>query len=55
MLALTIYISFAGALVLAMLPEASAPVARTIALAVALSGLAVALIGDAVWRADLAT
>ena len=45
MLALTIYISFAGALVLAMLPKASAPVARILALAVALSGLAVALIG----------
>jgi len=45
MLALTIYISFAGALVLAMLPRASATVARVFALAVALSGLAVALAG----------
>jgi NADH-quinone oxidoreductase subunit M len=42
MLAYTIYISFAGALLLALLPKAGAAIARAIALLVALGGLALA-------------
>ncbi len=45
MLAYTIYLSFAGALVLALWPRAWNAGARVFALVVALSGLAVALIG----------
>jgi NADH-quinone oxidoreductase subunit M len=45
MLAYTIYLSFAGALVLALLPKAAAPFTRVFALLVALGGLAVALVG----------
>jgi len=45
MLALTIYLSFAGALVLALWPKGWARAARIFALIVALSGLAVGLIG----------
>ena len=45
MLAYTIYLSFAGALVLALMPRASAMVARVLSLLVALGGLAVALSG----------
>ncbi len=45
MLAYTIYLSFAGALLLALLPKASGAAARAIALITALAGLAVALAG----------
>ena len=45
MLAWTIYISFAGALVLALLPQCSAAVARWLALAVAVTGFALAVVG----------
>jgi NADH-quinone oxidoreductase subunit M len=47
MLAYTIYISFAGALLLALLPRASSRVARCIALAAAICGLVVAVVGMA--------
>ena len=47
MLAYTIYLSFAGALVLALLPRAAAKFARIFALLVAVAGLAVALAGFA--------
>jgi len=45
MLALTIYLSFAGALLLALLPKASGAVARAVALVTALAGLAIAITG----------
>ncbi|WP_348260770.1 NADH-quinone oxidoreductase subunit M [Telmatobacter sp. DSM 110680] len=45
MLAWTIYISFAGALVLALLPKGNAALARWIALAVAVTGFAIAVAG----------
>src|ERR1017187_9715429 len=45
MLAYTIYLSFAGALGLAVMPRASAGLVRIFALLVAVSGLAVALAG----------
>ena len=45
MLALTIYLSFTGALTLALLPRASASLVRAFALSVALCGLGVALAG----------
>ncbi len=47
MLAWTIYISFAGALVLALLPKGNAALARWIALVVAVAGLAIAVAGFA--------
>ncbi len=47
MLAWTIYISFAGALVLALLPKGNATLARWFALAVAVAGLAIAVAGFA--------
>ena len=47
MLAWTIYISFAGALVLALLPKGNAALARWIALAVAVTGFAIAVAGFA--------
>src|SRR5690348_16477392 len=47
MLAWTIYISFAGALVLALLPKGQAALARWIALAVAVTGFAIAIAGFA--------
>ena len=47
MLAWTIYISFAGALVLALLPKGNAALARWFALAVAVAGLAIAVAGFA--------
>lgn len=47
MLAWTIYISFAGALVLALLPNGNAALARWFALAVAAAGLAIAIAGFA--------
>jgi NADH-quinone oxidoreductase subunit M len=47
MLAWTIYISFAGALVLALLPKGNAALARWFALAVAAAGLAIAIAGFA--------
>ena len=47
MLAWTIYISFAGALVLALLPKGSAALARWFALAVAVTGFAIAIAGFA--------
>jgi len=45
MLAWTIYLSFAGALVLALLPSGKAALARWVALAVAVAGLALAVQG----------
>ena len=45
MLAWTIYLSFAGALVLAILPKSKPSLARWLALAVAVGGLAVAVVG----------
>jgi NADH-quinone oxidoreductase subunit M len=45
MLAWTIYLSFAGALVLALLPKGKPAVARWLALAVAVAGLALAVTG----------
>jgi NADH-quinone oxidoreductase subunit M len=47
MLAWTIYISFAGALVLALLPKGNAALARWIALAVAVTGFGIAVAGFA--------
>jgi NADH-quinone oxidoreductase subunit M len=47
MLAWTIYISFAGALVLALLPKGQAALARWLALAVAVTGFAIAVVGFA--------
>ena len=47
MLAWTIYLSFAGALVLALLPKGKNALARWLALAVAVAGLAVAVAGFA--------
>jgi NADH-quinone oxidoreductase subunit M len=47
MLAWTIYISFAGALVLALLPKGNAALARWFALAVAVTGFAIAIAGFA--------
>ncbi len=47
MLAWTIYISFAGALVLALLPKGNAAVARWFALTVAVTGFAIAVVGFA--------
>jgi NADH-quinone oxidoreductase subunit M len=47
MLAWTIYISFAGALVLALLPKGNAALARWLALAIAVAGLAIAIAGFA--------
>src|SRR5579859_4498144 len=47
MLAWTIYISFAGALVLALLPKGNAALARWLALAVAVTGLVIAVAGFA--------
>src|SRR5579859_1076793 len=47
MLAWTIYISFAGALVLALLPKGNAALARWSALAVAVTGFAIAIAGFA--------
>ena len=47
MLAWTIYISFAGALVLALLPKGNAALARWFALAVAVTGFAIAVAGFA--------
>ena len=47
MLAWTIYISFAGALVLALLPKSNAALARWFALAVAATGFAIAIAGFA--------
>ena len=47
MLAWTIYISFAGALVLALLPKGNAALARWVALAVAAAGFAIAIAGFA--------
>ena len=47
MLAWTIYISFAGALVLALLPKGNAALARWFALAVAAAGFAIAMAGFA--------
>ena len=47
MLAWTIYISFAGALVLALLPKGNAALARWFALAVAVAGFAIAVAGFA--------
>src|ERR1039457_2780932 len=45
MLAWTIYLSFAGALVEALLPKGNAALARWLALAVAVAGLALAVAG----------
>ena len=45
MLAWTIYISFAGALVLALLPKGNAALARWLALAVAVTGFAIGIAG----------
>ena len=45
MLALTIYISFAGALLLALMPKATPALARAVALVTALAGFSVALLG----------
>ena len=45
MLAWTIYISFAGALVLALMPRGNAALARAIALVVAAAGFAIAISG----------
>ncbi|MGA9586014.1 MAG: NADH-quinone oxidoreductase subunit M, partial [Terracidiphilus sp.] len=45
MLAWTIYISFAGALVLALLPKGSSAFARWFALAVSVTGFAIAVAG----------
>jgi NADH-quinone oxidoreductase subunit M len=47
MLAWTIYISFAGALVLALMPKGNAALARWFALAVAVTGFAIAVAGFA--------
>lgn len=47
MLAWTIYISFAGALVLALLPKGNAALARWLALAVAVTGFGIAVAGFA--------
>src|SRR6516165_9737130 len=47
MLAWTIYISFAGALVLALLPKGNAALARWFALAIAAAGFAIAIAGFA--------
>ncbi|HZB88932.1 MAG TPA: NADH-quinone oxidoreductase subunit M, partial [Terracidiphilus sp.] len=47
MLAWTIYLSFAGALLEALLPKRSAALARGFALAVAVAGLALAVLGFA--------
>jgi NADH-quinone oxidoreductase subunit M len=47
MLAWTIYISFAGALVLALLPKGNAALARWLALAVAVTGFAIGVAGFA--------
>jgi len=47
MLAWTIYISFAGALVLALMPKGNAALARVIALVVAVAGFAIAIAGFA--------
>ena len=47
MLAWTIYLSFAGALVLALLPKGNAALARWLALAVAVTGFAIAIAGFA--------
>jgi NADH-quinone oxidoreductase subunit M len=47
MLAWTIYLSFAGALVLALLPKGKNGLARWLALSVAVAGLAVAVAGFA--------
>lgn len=47
MLAWTIYISFAGALVLALLPKGNAALARWVALVVAAAGFAIAIAGFA--------
>ena len=45
MLAWTIYLSFAGALVLALVPKGKPALARWLALAVAVAGLALAVAG----------
>ena len=45
MLAWTIYLSFAGALMQALLPKGNAALARWLALAVAVAGLALAVLG----------
>jgi NADH-quinone oxidoreductase subunit M len=47
MLAWTIYISFAGALVLALMPKGNAALARVIALVIAAAGFAIAIAGFA--------
>src|SRR6266568_1652425 len=47
MLAWTIYLSFAGALLQALLPKGNATLARWLALAVAVAGLAIAVLGFA--------
>src|SRR6266568_128179 len=47
MLAWTIYLSFAGALILALLPKGSSTLARWLALAVSVAGLAVGVLGFA--------
>jgi NADH-quinone oxidoreductase subunit M len=47
MLAWTIYLSFAGALIEALLPKAKSALARAVALVVALAGLAIAITGFA--------
>ena len=47
MLAWTIYLSFAGALVLALLPRGNAALARWFALFVSVVGLAIAAVGFA--------
>ena len=45
MLAWTIYLSFAGALLLALLPKGNHALARWLALAIAVGGLAVGVVG----------
>ena len=49
MLAWTIYISFAGALVAALLPKGKPELARWFALCVGVAGLAIAAFGFASW------
>ena len=52
MLAWTIYLSFAGALVQALLPKGNAALARWLALAVAVAGLVLAVQGFAAGAPD---
>ena len=52
MLAWTIYLSFAGALVQALLPKGNAALSRWLALAVAVAGLVLAVLGFAAGAPD---